>query len=292
MDMHSKSLGFVLLTPVLIALIITQLFPLLYTLYLSMFEITFITDIDTAPFKPLSNYEKVLTDPDFWNSFLKTIIWTVGSVVGAVIVGMSAALAINHLNRGQSYLLMLLTFPYVLPVVSTAIVWKWMFNDIYGVINYLIRGLHMTPILWFSYPSSAMFTSIFVFIWIRFPFVMLWTYAALQTIPRELYEAASVDGASVLQRFWHITLPSIKGVILGVILIRVMWTFNFFDLVFLLTGGGPGDGTMILPVYLYDTAFGRFQLSYASAMSIVMLFIMVIFVICYTWKYKRERISK
>jgi multiple sugar transport system permease protein len=180
-------------------------------------------------------------------------------------------------------------------MVVAVLVWRWLFNDLYGFLNHLfignvIEGFHPLefPIDWLGSMPNAMISIILVGAWKYFPFVVIAVLARLQTIPEQLYEAAMMDGASAWQRFWDVTIPQLRSVLVIVILLRSIWDFKEFDLIFLMTGGGPVIGTQTLPLMVYKQAFPLFAMGKASTVAVAMLAVMLIFMFFYFKTYGRQ----
>jgi len=180
----------------------------------------------------------------------------------------------------------LVLFPYFLSTVVAVLVWRWLFNDLYGVLNHLLMwaGVIDMPVDWLGSMPNAMISLIFVGAWKYFPFVVIAVLARLQSIPDELYEAATMDGAGWFARFTDITLPQLKDVLIVIILLRTIWDFKEFDLIYLLTGGGPIIATQTLPLMVYKEAFALNQMGGASAVAVLMMLIMLIFMTLYLRK--------
>jgi multiple sugar transport system permease protein len=185
--------------------------------------------------------------------------------------GTALALMLNQRFRGRFLARGLLLFPYVIPSIVAVITWGWMFNDIYGIINHLLlkSGIVSKPIIISASKVGAMIAVILVGTWRFFPFVTISVIARLQTIQPELYAAAKVDGASVLQRFRYITLPELRGILFIVILLRGVWMFNEFDTIYLFTRGGPLGATRNLPLFTYMTAFERYNMGAGCAVAVI-----------------------
>lgn len=226
-----------------------------------------------ADFVGLENYADVLGGDVFWQSLLRTLIWTGASVVLQIAIGLAFAMLLNQRFRGRGALRGLFLLPWVTPVVVVALIWKWMLNDLYGVINNLLGAIEPAwgNLAWFSDQSLALMTVIGVNVWRGVPFTMIILLAGLQSVPRELVEAAAVDGAGRVRTFMNVTLPHLRAILLTVALIFTMFNFNNFDLVYLGTRGGPADRTMILPVKTYDVAFNGLQIGEAGAWAVLML---------------------
>jgi len=188
----------------------------------------------------------------------------------------------------------LILFPYFISTVVAVLVWRWLFNDLYGILNHLLMAAHILdmPVDWLGSMPNAMISLILVGAWKYFPFVVIAVLARLQTIPTALYEAASIDGAGPLARFWDVTLPQLRSVLVIVVLLRAIWDFKEFDLIFLLTGGGPIDNTQTLPLLVYQEAFAQQDMGRASAVAVLMMAVMLIFMALYFRSYGRQEETK
>ena len=219
------------------------------------------------------NFKFVLTNPEFYHAFLTSIKWTVLSITGQLLVGFIAALSLNKIPKFSGFYRTLLIIPWAFPAIVIAFSWKWILNDVYGFIPNLLTQLHITKenINFLADPKTAFWIVLFINIWFGAPLFMVNILAALKTIPREQYEAAIVDGASSFQVFRYITIRHIRGVIGLLVVLRTIWVFNNFDLLYLLTGGGPSDLTTTLPIYAYKTGWNLKRLGTASAVTILLL---------------------
>lgn len=238
----------------------------------------------------LENYFDWLHDAAFWNSISLTLQWTLGSVTLQVLFGLGVALLLNKQFTGRGLLRALVLIPWVLPIVSTANIWVWMYNDVYGIINtsLLALGLVDRPIPWLSSPDLSMMSAIMVKTWREFPFAALLIMAGLQSIPSELYEAAKLDGAGAWARFRHVTLPGLRLVLLVILMLQTIWTFNDVSTVYLLTQGGPGTSTEILPILVYNTSFISGELSRGAAAAVLMFLIVAVMVSLYVRFYSKS----
>jgi multiple sugar transport system permease protein len=245
-----------------------------------------------AEFIGLENYRDILGDSTFWATLGRTLLWTGASVVLQIVIGLAFAMLLNQRFRGRGLLRGIFLLPWVTPVVVVALIWKWMLNDLYGVINALLGKIDpaLGDLAWFSDQSLALATVIGVNVWRGVPFTMVILLAGLQSVPRELMEAAWVDGAGRVRTFLNVTLPHLRGIILTVAMIFTMFNFNNFDLIYLGTRGGPADRTMILPVKTYDVAFNGLQVGEAGAWAVLMLItIAIIAGIYFTYMRRAER---
>lgn len=260
-----------LLLPAAAVVVLLMGVPLVAVILQSFTDQSFLSPV--INFIGLDNYVTVLSDSDFWMTFARTLLWTFASVALQIVIGLAFALLLNQRFRGRGGLRGLFLLPWVTPVVVVALIWKWMLNDLYGVINGLLGALNPAwgHTAWFSDQSLALWTVVGVNVWRGVPFTMIIFLAGLQSVPQELLEAASVDGAGAMRRFGSVTLPHLRGILLTVALIFTMFNFNNFDLIFLATEGGPADRTMILPVKTYQVAFKGLQVGEAGAWAVLTL---------------------
>ena len=238
------------------------------------------------------HYLRALFDEDVvWQSLSKTAVWTLGSVAGAYVLALCLALLVNLDIQGRKIFRALFLVPWVIPEVSTALLWKWLYGDEFGVINFMLLkfGLVSRPVLWLADPNMAMTSVIVVQIWKLYPFMFIVLLAALQNVPKELHEAAVIDGASARQRLWHITLPFIRSTSVIITLLGSIWTFQNFDIIYLLTGGGPANATKILPTLMYEKAFWGSEMGYAAAIGMLMLVVLLLISMAYLFAYKSSR---
>jgi multiple sugar transport system permease protein len=270
-----RHLGIILLLPSALTFLVLLVFPLAYGIYTSFFERHVLDPEGT--WVGLGNYVWLFTNPNFWHSLLISTFWAGATVGLQIVLGTAVALLLHQSFQGRSLVRGLVLFPYMMPVVSVILVWMLLYNALYGVINYVLvqTGIVSRPIAWLSQPDSAFWSVVFVGVWKYFPFVVVIVLARLQVIPQDLYEAARIDGAGPIARFFDITLPQLRDVLLVVALLRTIFMFNNFEIVFLLTGGGPLRATMTLPILVYEQAFGVYELGRGSAIAVVMFFILI-----------------
>lgn len=280
--------GFLLVAPLLGWVLATLVYPLLYALQLGFYNIRYVGT--PAQFIGFSNYSRILGDSEFWKACLRSLIWTACNVVFQVLGSLLVALVLNQRFRGRTLIRNWIVIPWVLPTVVLAIMWTWILDPTHGVVNYLLKrwGLITLPLKFLSSPAWVMPTVIFINVWRWTPYFAIIVLAALQTIPKELMEAALVDGASTLRRFWHITLPTIRPVLSVVTLASFLWSINIFDTIWLLTHGGPLDLTTTLPICIYKRAFQDFRFSEAAATSVIMFLFLLGFAVAYLRTIFRE----
>ena len=289
-------LGVTLMLPTVLVLLVLFFFPLLWNLALSLqpARLINIRDVSLIGFTPsLKNFELVLSDNDFWPVLRTTFVYTIGGSILSILMGLWAALTLQSTFRGRSIVRGLVLFPYVVPVIAAAFVWQVMLNPNFGIVNVWLERLGFSAIDFLgtrSYDMSvfglftlsiplALITVIIFEAWRYFPFAFLFILAALQSQSKEMNEAAEVDGATISQRFRYITLPSLAPVISVLFLLRFIWTFNKFDDIFLLTGGGAG--TKVITVKIIEWLIGRGNVGAASALGIILAAILSVVVLIY-----------
>lgn len=234
-------------------------------------------------FVGFDNYRAVLIDPNFWWAFLNSLKWTVLSLVGQVLMGFALAMALHRIRHLQWLYKILLIIPWAFPTIVIAFSWQWILNGVYGYLPNMIVKLGLMDIApsFLSDSNWAFVSLVFINIWFGAPLIMVNVLSALQTVPSEQYEAARIDGANAWQVFRHITLPHIKVVIGLLVVLRTVWVFNNFDIIYLITGGGPANSTMTLPIYAYNMGWGTKLLGRSSAVT-VLLFIFLL-LICFIY---------
>jgi len=288
MPVSEAAMGMLLVAPAVLLLMTLTLYPVLYGAWISVFnKHSFFAE---QTFVGLGNYAYVLTDAQFWNSVRLGSIYALSSIILQIALGVTAALVVNEAFPGRNLVRSILIFPYVVPTVLAVILWKWLLNSQFGLVNYLLEdaGLISQPISWMG-KDWIMTSLILVSVWQFFPFVMLAVLARLQSIPHELHEAAAIDGANALQRFVHVTLPQLKSVLFVVILLRSIWMFTKFDTPWLMIlGGGAETYIRTLPVYTYQRTFAYYEAGIGSAMAVLMFLMLVVITAIYFRLFKRE----
>lgn len=273
------SLCFVL--PAVLVVVLLLLYPVCTSIFYSFTSKNLIKP--SYKFVGLANYAKVLSDPEFLSAFLTSIKWTVLSLIGQILVGFTAALALEKIKRGRGIYRTILIIPWAFPSIVITLSWKWILNGVYGFIpNLLVKlGICSTVPQFFSNPNLVFGTLVFINIWFGAPLIMVNVLSALQTVPKDQYEAASIDGASPLQSFIHITLPYIRVVVGLLVVLRTIWVFNNFDTIYLITGGGPADLTMTVPIYAYNVGWGLKQLDASFAVTVLLLIFLLLICMLY-----------
>lgn len=270
-----------LVLPALIVVGVLLIYPIFSSLYYSLTSKHLIKA--AYDFVGLSNYKEVLTDPDFFKAFITSIIWTVASLLGQIIVGFTSALALNRVKHLNKVYRTLMIIPWAFPSIVIALSWKWILNGVSGFVPNVLYELGLASELpQFLSDSNLVFgTLIFINIWFGAPMIMVNVLSALQTVPQDQYEAAQIDGASKLQQFMYITVPHIKVVVGLLVVLRTIWVFNNFDIIYLLTGGGPANATTTVPIYAYNMGWGTKLLGRSSAVTMLLLAFLLIVCLIY-----------
>lgn len=233
-------------------------------------------------FVGLENIKAVLAG-DFLRLLGQTMVFTTGTTLLPFVLGFGLALALNTRIRGANALRGLMLVPWLIPGVVVSFLWMWIFNANYGVLNAVLEGAGVIdgPLAWLAQPNTAMAAVVIAKTWQSFPWMMVMLLAGLQTVPPELHEAAEVDGAGVLRRFWAITVPHLRGIIGLVLLLEFIWNFQHFDIIYVLTGGGPAGSTHTFATAVYDTAFRGYDLGQAGALGLLWMALLGVLVVVY-----------
>lgn len=259
--MRERGAYFFILPAGLIAAAVT-VFPIFYVLWLSLQERLLV--LGSARFIGLENFARLAGDARFWNALGNTAYFTVVSVALELALGLGIALALQRAFCGRGWMRAVVLIPWAVPTVVAAKMWEWMYNADFGVLNYLLGA----QINWLGSPAWALHAAILLDVWKTTPFVALLLMAGLQTIPQDLYKAARVDGASAWVVFRRITLPLLAPLMLVVLIFRTIDAVRVFDVIYVLTGGGPGNATETLSIYAYKLLFQTLQFGYGSAVAV------------------------
>lgn len=259
--------------PALAVVVSLLIYPVASTVYNSLTNRALIRPM--YKFVGLTNYRNILRDAEFHGAFRTTLLWTFFSLLGQVLIGFIGALCLNRVRgkKLRTVYRIAMIIPWAFPSIAIALVWKWMLNGIYGFIPSLLMRLNVSEqmLQFLSDPRLVMPTLIGVNIWFGSPLIMVNTYAALQTIPRDQYEAAQIDGAGIFQSFRAITLPHIKVVIGLLVVLRTIWVFNSFDIIYMMTAGGPAGISSTMSIYIYKLGWVSRMTGKASAASLILL---------------------
>lgn len=263
--------------PMFLYLLVVLMIPVGWGLYISF---TNKMVGGAAHFVGLRNYVALLKNPAFRKAVGNTVVYTVGSILGKLVFGLIMALVLNFRFRGRNVARALMIIPWTLPNIVAVLNWRWIFSDTGGVANFLLTklGLVDRDLIWLGDAALAMTAVLVANIWRGSPFFGISILARLQTIPKDYYEAAEIDGAGALQKFWYITLPSIADVTLLTMLVSTIWTINEFESVWLLTGGGPSGATEVIGVFSYRTAMTNMQLGMGVSVSVLAMPVLLVLI--------------
>lgn len=273
--LSDRALGTLMLVPALLLLLVFAVYPFLASVFDSFFHVDFLTREHT--FLGLDNYRRLWEDPAVRGAFGRSVLWVAGNMVIQAAAGVAVALLLNAGLRGQTLARGLVLFPYVVPAVVAAMVFRFAFNDTSGMAGYLLRtlGLSDTLVNPFADPATVMFALVAVNCWKYVPFIVIVVLARLQTLPGELREAAALDGAGRFGVFHYVTLPWIAPALIVAMLMRTIWTAYDFDLPYLLSGGGPMDTSTTVPLEIRKLAFADQDLGLASALAVCVAILLV-----------------
>ena len=262
-------LPYVLLSPAVLATVIVVFYPMVQALITSLYN-NILWKPRAVRFIGLDNYIAIWNDPVFWSSLGRTAIWIGLTVPLQLLLGLVTALLLNQNFRWRGLARSLILIPWALPSVVIGLMWAWIYNPQVGLLNDLLLrlGLLQTAMPWLANPATSLYAIIAALVWQGFPFFAIMILAGLQTIPHSLYEAADIDGASDRQQFWHITLPALKPVLVTAVMLRIIWVANSIDVIYVMTGGGPGYATHTLPLYALKRTYGSMDFGYGSALAV------------------------
>lgn len=269
LDLSDRALAVLLLAPAGLLLALIIVYPVCRLIYTSFLNLSLTSGLP-AEFAGLENYRLMIDDPVFWETTWNTILITLITVPGALLLGLALALLANLPFRTQWPVRLSLLIPWALPLSFAGLIFAWFFHSEYGVVNDVLNRLGFEGIIWFNSPHWAFAAICLTIIWKTSSFMALIILAGLQTIPRSLYEAADVDGAGRLRQFFEITLPLLKPSIVVALIFRTITALQTFDIPYMMTGGGPGTSTATLAMYIHQNTVSFLDLGYGSALAVVM----------------------
>ncbi len=267
---QERSLTIALLLPTLIIVGVTVLVPFVYALWLSLHNVPANPHAE-RPFVGLDNYVSIVQTPAFRSALGNTVYFALVSLVVQIPIGLAIAILLDQEFKGRNVVRALILIPWAIPTIVNGALWEWIYNPSYGVLNGLLLqlGLIQTPVLWLGTATSAMNAVIAADTWKVLPFYAVMFLAGLQTIPKELYDASTVDGANAFNKLRFVILPFLKPFLLIVLVLRTTETFRVFDIIYMLTSGGPGGGTTVITYYAYQVTFESLRFGYGSALSFI-----------------------
>ena len=282
--------GKAMAAPSLILIFALAIYPLLYTIFISFTELNMMTG--ETQYKGLTNYIQAFTSGEFWNSIWVTLLFTILSLVIQLPLGVLVALLLNQEFKGRWLLRSIVLVPWAVPTLVNSTLWNWIFNTQYGAANRLLMQFNLIsePLIWFDSPMRAMGVIVFADTWRMLPLYVLMMLASLQTIPQSQIEAAILDGAGAFSRFRNVILPLIKPMLLVVLVIRTMQALKVFDIIYMLTHGGPANGTMVISYFIYNQSFAFMHFSYGAALAIIVAVISTIITVLYVKILKTDDI--
>ena len=266
---RSGVLPYVLLSPAVLATIVVVFYPMAQAIVTSLYQSILWKPRDVR-FIGLGNYRALLEDPVFWSSLGRTAIWIGITVPLQLLLGLVTALLLNQEFRWRGLARSLILIPWALPSVVIGLMWAWIYNPQVGLLNDLLLrlGLLQAAVPWLANPDTSLYAIIAALVWQGFPFFAIMILAGLQTIPASLYEAAEIDGAGGWDQFWHVTLPGLRGVLVTALMLRIIWVANSVDVIYVMTGGGPGYATHTLPLYAFKRTYSSMDFGYGSALAV------------------------
>lgn len=281
--------GMILYLPAILIIFGVVIYPMMYALVMSFTSYSVRKPV--MEYVGAANYAKILSDRSFWEAVGRSLVFTVGSLVPQIILGLAMAVLLNHPRlRCKTLFRGLMITPWLVPTVAVAMIFRWMFHDVYGIVNYSLMSIHAisSPVAWIANQHTAMFILILANIWRGTPMLVTMFLAGLQGISSDLYEAAEIDGANAWARFAKITFPLLMPVVMVSGVLRFIWAFNFYDLPWVMTGGGPAESTQTTPIYAYRRAFSSYRMGEGSAITIILFVLLIIFAAIYFMLKNRQ----
>jgi multiple sugar transport system permease protein len=291
LDARRRRAGYLFSLPGLVFLALVLAYPLLYNVWTSVHDVRLSELLGgSSPFVGLDNYRTAVADPDFWHAVRLSLVFTAGSLLFQFTIGFALALLFARPFPFNGLLRSLLLVAWLLPPVVSGTLFRWMLDAESGAYNALLQAAGLSGLShdWLTDPSTSMAGVVFANVWVGVPFNMLLLLVGLHTIDPELHEAAAIDGASAWQRFRHITLPLMRPVSVTVLLLGLVYTFKVFDLVFVMTGGGPVDATSVLSVYVYEVFFKFFRFGEGAAAGLLLLLVPLVAGVAYVRRLRGE----
>ncbi len=289
-SLSDQSFGLMLLSPAFAFLLVIAVYPIFRVLWLSLLTQNLGTGLQPR-FSGFDNYVRAFSDGHFHQTLANTCLFAFAAVSVELVLGLFFALLLRRSFRGRTAARTIALLPWALPTAVLALAWVWIFNDQFGVLNDLLLRLHLLekPVAWLGRGDTAMFAVIFADVWKTTPFMMIILLAGLQNIDRGLYEAGRIDGANAWQQFFFITLPLLVPSIMLATLFRFLQSFGIFDLIYVMTGGGPGGATETVAIYSYNTFLRYLDFGYGAALIVITFLIMAGIAIVIYWPLSRAR---
>jgi len=282
------ALAYALIAPAVLLMIIFMVYPIFYVFVISLFETDKLSRI--KDFSGFGIYKELLSSKDIWTVIGRSLVWTVTAVTVKTLFGIVIALLLNVKYKGRKIARLLFIIPWASSIPISDMLWRWVLHNEFGLLNHTLKitGLMSNPPVWLGQAGTAFLACLWVDIWLGIPFMALVFLAAMQAVPKALYEAAEIDGATRFHRFRYVTLPGISGILLIATLLSSLWTFNDFNTIYILTQGGPAGSTNILITYVYQNSFEWLKWQKASALSVFTFLILSTVSIIYSRIYFKK----
>lgn len=287
---HSfQVLPYVMVAPSVVVTLAIVFVPMLQAIWMSLHEYVLFRP-KAIQWIGIQHFLKILDDEVFWISLQHTVVWISLTVPAQLLLGLLTALLLNQQFFWRPLARALVIIPWALPSVVISLMWVWIYDANFGILNEFLLRLKLISysIPWLADPDTALYAIILTLTWQGFPFFAVMILAGLQAIPKTYYEAAAIDGASVIQQFFYITIPGIAGVIFTSVLLRIIWVANSLDVIFVMTGGGPGYATHTLPLYAFVEARTSLDYGYGSALAVTFSLLLTILVVLYLTRAQRS----
>jgi multiple sugar transport system permease protein len=287
-----EGLPWLMLAPALAILAGFIIYPAVNAIYLSLTS-TNLLNISAQTFVGFDNFVRIFQRPDFWESLRNSALWTFGNVAFQLVLGMIGALILNAKFTGRGVIRGIVLLPWATPSVLVALMWLWILDPNLGIVNHLLRavGITSSPIAFLADQHTALPTLMFIDIWQGIPFFAVMILAALQGVSGELIEAARIDGANAWKTFWQVVLPLIMPTVLITVILRLIWTANYFDLILVLTNGGPANASLTLPLNAYITAYKGTDLGGGAALGVIQALLLAVLVVFYMRQIRKSELA-
>ncbi len=282
------TMAYALLAPAVLLMVIFMVYPIFYVFVISLFKTDKLSRIQS--FAGFSIYAKLLSSKDTWVVIGRSLLWTAAAVTAKTLFGIAIALLLNVKYKGRKIARLLFIIPWASSIPISVMLWHWVLHSEFGLLNHTLKitGLMSNPPVWLGQGGTAFMACLWVDIWIGIPFMALVFLAAMQAVPKTLYEAAEIDGATRMARFRYVTLPGISAILLIATLLSSLWTFNDFNTIYILTQGGPAGATNILITYVYQNSFQWLKWQKASALSVFTFLILSVVSVVYSRIYFKK----
>ena len=282
LETRRKLQPYLYIAPVMIVLLVMFGYPLIKSIVMS-FQDYKLSRLDKIKWNDFKNYKEMFTDKHFWLLVKNSLVYVIASVGGQFLLGLGLALGLNGKFKGRGVYQSIVFLPWAFSAFVIGLLFRWSFNGEYGVVNDILKklGLIDKGISWLGTPGLSLLVIIFAMIWIGIPFFAINILAALQSDPSDVYEAADMDGCGTFRKFFQITVPFIKPTIITTILLRTIWIFNSFDLVVIVTEGGPASYSETLPSYMYTQAFASYDFGLAGAFGVLLMVVLTVYALIY-----------